>query len=135
MRQEKILALAWVLLCCAKILGALTRVLYNAMRELQRCMAPLMSLSRDDIVEASLLEPTGKECKTSPTQEEEAILMGEEHELPEASQNVQRSPNLQNLLSRLTLLLPLLLLCPLCQNLVAIFPRRQRNSKEGLRLT
>ena len=45
-----------------------------------------MSLSGDDIVEASLLEPTGKEHKTSPMPEEEAILLDQEHELPEASE-------------------------------------------------
>ena len=39
---------------------------------------PLMSLSWDDIVEVSLLEPTGEEHKTSPTLEEEAILLGKE---------------------------------------------------------
>ena len=75
-RQAKTLALAWALQCCAERLGALTRVLCDMVRELQRCMAPLMSLSMDDIVEASLLEPTGEECKTSPMPKEEAILLG-----------------------------------------------------------
>ena len=46
-------------------------------------MAPLMSLSGDDIVEASLLEPMGDERGTSPTPEEEATLLGEELELLE----------------------------------------------------
>ena len=40
-------------------------------------MVPLMSLNGDNFVEASLLEPTGNELGTSPTQEEEAILLGE----------------------------------------------------------
>ena len=51
-------------------------------------MTPLMSLSADDIVEASCLEPTGEECRTSPTAEEEAVLLGEEPEpleVPEAT--------------------------------------------------
>ena len=47
-------------------------------------MVPLVSLSRDDIREASLLQPTGVEHGTSPTPEEEAILLGKEVELPEA---------------------------------------------------
>ena len=43
-----------------------------------------MSLNEDDIVEASLLEPMGDELRTPPTLEEEAALLGEEPELPEA---------------------------------------------------
>ena len=46
-------------------------------------MAPLMTLSGDDIVEASLLEPTGEEHGTSPTPKEEAALLVEEIELPQ----------------------------------------------------
>ena len=45
---------------------------------------PPMSLSGDGIIEASLLEPMGEECKTSPILEEEAIFLGEEPELLEA---------------------------------------------------
>ena len=55
-------------------------------------MAPLMSLSGDDTVEASLLEPTGKECRTSPMLEEEAILLGEELEPPEAQEAASYHP-------------------------------------------
>ena len=43
-------------------------------------MFPLISLNGDDIVEALLLEPAGKELRTFPTLEEEAALLGEEHE-------------------------------------------------------
>ena len=46
-------------------------------------MAPLMTLSRDDIIEDSLLRPSEEECGTSPTPVEEAILCGEEPKLPE----------------------------------------------------
>ena len=59
-------------------------------------MAPLMSLSRDDIVDTSLLELLGEECKTSPTPEEEAALLGRNlsHQKPQRlqqpSQNVWR---------------------------------------------
>ena len=42
-----------------------------------------MHLNGDDIVEASLLEPTGEELGTSTTQEEEATQLGEEPEPPE----------------------------------------------------
>ena len=37
--------------------------------------APLMTLSRDNIVEAPLLKPTEEECGTFPTSEKEAILL------------------------------------------------------------
>ena len=47
-------------------------------------MAPLRSLSEDNIVEASLLESMGDEFRASPTSEEEATLLGEDLELPEA---------------------------------------------------
>ena len=43
---------------------------------------PLMTLSRDDIVEASLLKPTGEEHGTFHTPEEEAALLGKEIKLP-----------------------------------------------------
>ena len=56
--------------------------------EVQRCIAPLVGLNGDDIVEASLLEPTGYEPRTSPTPEEEADLLGKDLELPKASEAV-----------------------------------------------
>ena len=64
--------------------GAPSGVLCNSVQELQKCMAPLVSLGGDDIAEASLLQPTGDECGTSPTLEEEAILLSEEVKPPEA---------------------------------------------------
>ena len=42
----------------------------------KRCVAPLETLSGNEIVEASLLRPTGEECRTSPIPEEEATLLG-----------------------------------------------------------
>ena len=54
--------------------------------------------------------------------------------LSRPSQYVWRSLSLQNPLSGLMFLLPLLL-CPSCQNLAATPPRRQRNPSEGLKLT
>ena len=87
-RQKKPLALAHALQAYAERSGTLTRVLCNSARELQRCMAPLMCLSGDEIVEASPLEPAGEECRASSTPEEEAILLGEElkpSEAPEAT--------------------------------------------------
>ena len=42
-----------------------------------------MSLSRENIVRAPFLRPTEEECGTSPTPEEEAILLGKEIKLPQ----------------------------------------------------
>ena len=103
-------------------------------------MAPLMSLNGNDIVELSLLEPTGKELRTFPLLKEEATLLGEELELPEfpeaaaSSKNVWKLASPWNPLSRLMLQVPLLLQ-PLHQNPAATLPRKQRNPSEGLRLT
>ena len=75
-RQEKTLALAIALQCCAGRSGVLTRVLCNVPWVLQKCITPIMSLKGDDIVEASLLEPTGEEPRTSPTPEQEPPSWG-----------------------------------------------------------
>ena len=139
-RQEKTLALAHVLRACTERSGALTGFLSDAAWELQKCMAPLIHLNGDDIVEASLLETTGEECEMSPMLDVEATLLGKNmsHQRPQRllhpSQIIQRSLGLQNPLSRLMLLLPLLL-HSLCQNPAATLPRRQRNPSKGLRLT
>ena len=64
-------------------------------QELQKCMAPLMNLNGDDIVEASLLELIGNELRTSPTLEEDAALLGEElkpPEVPEAAGSLHKCP-------------------------------------------
>ena len=78
MRQEKTLALVQALQSCAERSGELTGVLCNMGWELQKCMAPLMSLNGDDIEEASFLEPMGNKPGTSSTTEEEATILGEE---------------------------------------------------------
>ena len=92
LRQEKTLALAQALQCCTERSGALTRVICNIEREIQKCMAPLTSLNGDDIVEASLLEPAGEECKTSPMPEEEAAILDEEPKLLEAPEAAESLP-------------------------------------------
>ena len=68
MRQEKTLALAWALQACAKELGAPVGILFDAVHELQRCMAPLMTLRGDDIVETFLMKPTEEEQGPPPPQ-------------------------------------------------------------------
>ena len=57
-------------------------------------MAPLITLSEDDIMEASLLKPTEEECGTSPTLEEEAILLGEEVKPPEVPGSLPECPEI-----------------------------------------
>ena len=83
MRQEKALALAWVIQACAKESGAPTGVLCDAVQEPQGCMVPVMALNKDDIVEASLLKSTEEEHGISPIPEEKAILLAEEIKLPQ----------------------------------------------------
>ena len=66
LRQEKTLALTQALQCCAERSGSTDwSPMWHVVWELQKCMAPLMSLNGDDIVETILLEPTGKELETS----------------------------------------------------------------------
>ena len=72
------LALAQALQVCTEVSVAKTGILCEAARELQQCMAPLMTLNGDDVVEASLLRPTGKELGPSPTPEEKTTLLGKE---------------------------------------------------------
>ena len=77
------MALARVLQTYMKESGSPTGVFCNAVQDLQWCMAPLLAINSDEIVGASLLSPIGEECRTSPTPEEEAILLGNfEIELP-----------------------------------------------------
>ena len=71
------MALARVLKACAKESGSPIGVLCKVASELQWCMAPLLILSGNEIVEASLLKPIKGEHGTSPTPEEEATLLGD----------------------------------------------------------
>ena len=138
-RQEKILAFSHALEACTERSGVSTGVLCISTRELQRCIAPLMCLSGDEIEEATLLEPVGEEYRTSPTPEEKAPSWVRSLSCyiplrPHSSQNAQKSPNpqspqsrlmlsLQNPPSKLMLLVPLLLHSP-CPHLATTLPRR-----------
>ena len=64
MRQQKTLALAWALQAHTKESGFPTGVFCDVAWELQHCMAPMLVLNGDEIVQASLPE-------------EEAILLGD----------------------------------------------------------
>ena len=77
MRQQGTLALARALQAHTKESGYPIGVICDVARELQQCMAPLLALKGDEIVEASLLQPVEGECRTSPTPEEEATLLGD----------------------------------------------------------
>ena len=83
-RQEEPLALARAIQCCVERLGRPPRVLCRAEWDLQRCMAPLMWLDSDEIIEASLLGPANNRPITPPTTGEEAVLLGDEPEPQEA---------------------------------------------------
>ena len=99
--------------------------------ELQKCMAPLMALSRDEIVEISLLKPTGEEHRTSPTPEEEATLLGEV-ELPQAPKQLEvhepEHPAEQ-------IAVPVASPHSHLPNQVASLPRRQRSPGKGEKQT
>ena len=71
------LALAQALQAYAEASEAKTAILWGAARELKQCMAPLMTLSGDNVMEASLLRPAEEELGPSPTPEEETALLGE----------------------------------------------------------
>ena len=75
-KQEKTLTLARVLQACAEVFGTKWGILYRAIRELQQCMAPLVTINGDDVMEASMLRPVGEESGPSPTLEEETTLLG-----------------------------------------------------------
>ena len=83
-RQET-LALAKALQHCAERLGMPPKVLCDVAQDLQRCMAPLICLEGDEIVQALLLGPTDDGPRMSPILEEEAVLLGGEPEPQEAT--------------------------------------------------
>ena len=60
---------------CAEASKAKQGVLCRAVREFQQCMAPLMTINGDDIMEASPLRPVEEELGPSPTPEEETTLL------------------------------------------------------------
>ena len=76
--KEETLVLARVLQYCAERLAAPPGVLCSMVRDLQRCMEPLMHLKGDDILEASLLEAADNEPGASLTLAEEATLLGKD---------------------------------------------------------
>ena len=71
-QQEETLALALALQHCVER----SRMLCNVAWGLQRCMAPLIHLKEDDILDALLLRAADDEPGMSPTPVEEAALLG-----------------------------------------------------------
>ena len=67
-REEKTLALAQRLQACTEGLGVPTGILCDTVWELQKCMAPLMTLSGNDIIEAPSWNPMKKCVEPSPLQ-------------------------------------------------------------------
>ena len=113
--------------------GAPTGVLCNVVCELQKYIAPLLSLNGDNIVEALLLEPTGDKPRTSPTLEKEAASWEKNwscwrlQKLLHPYRNVQKLLIPRNLLSRLMLWVPMW-----NQNPTVPHPRKQRVPRKGL---
>ena len=74
--EKKTFALTRALQTYTEVSRAQPGVLCGAVRELQQCMAPLMTIKGDDVMEASLLGPKEEEPGPSPTPEGEAALPG-----------------------------------------------------------
>ena len=91
--RKKTLALARVLQSCTEASGGKQGILCGAVRELQQCMASLMTINEDDVMEASLLRPFEEEQGTFPHQEEEPTLLGQ-------GRRALRSPRLFSLTSK-----------------------------------
>ena len=72
--------------------GVLPGIHCESAQELQKCMAPLTTLSCDDMGEASLLKTTGEEHVNTPTPEEKAALLGEEIKPPTVHQVSPEQP-------------------------------------------
>ena len=127
MRQQRTMALAWVLPACTEESGFLAGVLCDSAWELQKCMAPLLAHSRDEIVEASILRPIGEEHGTSPTPEEEAALLGKV-KLPQVPEwlKVHKQVHPAEEIAAPTATTPSLL-----SNQVTPLPRRQRSPSKG----
>ena len=129
-----------MLQACAERSGVPTGVLCNVAQEYQKCMAPLINLIVDDIVEVSLLESPGQECETSPTLEEEATLLDKEHEpleAPEAAASllecleIPRPAEPMEQMNAPTTSAPLSSM----SNPATTLSKKQRNHNEGLRPT
>ena len=92
-RQDKTLALAQALQACVEASGSKAGILCRATRELQQCMAHLMTLNGDDVMEFSLLRPAEEELGPSPTPEEETTLVVK-GDGPSGVPGMQKSPGL-----------------------------------------
>ena len=92
-QNEETLALARALQHYMERLGAHTRVLCSMVRDLQRCMEPIMCLKGEDILEASLLRATDNEPGASPILVEETTLLGKDPTPQEAQEAITCSPD------------------------------------------
>ena len=84
--KEGTLVLAKALQCCAEKSGLPPGMLCDIVKDLQRCMEPLMCLKGDDILEALLVKAADNEPRASFTPAEEASLMGEDPTSQEAQE-------------------------------------------------
>ena len=76
-RKKKTLALAKALQGCCEQSGRPYSMMHRAARDLQWCMADLMQLGEEDVLEKTLLEPADNMPVASRTPAEEAILLDE----------------------------------------------------------
>ena len=73
--------------------GVPSGVLCSMLRDLQRCMEPIMWLKGNNILEASLLEVADYEPGVSPNQAEEATLLGKDPRPQEAWKTTTHPPD------------------------------------------
>ena len=91
-----------------------------------------MTLSGDDIVEVSLLKPTGEEHGTSHTLKEEAALLGKEVKLPEVPGSLTEHPKIPRFVEHVKQITTPRASPPPSPQPYTILPRRQRSPGEGL---
>ena len=101
---------------------------------------PLMSLNGDDIVEASLMEPTGEELQNLPHPRGGShALLGEELQPPEAPETAAFLPGMSRNLKaheqpteQINAVSTPAPSSPTIQNPAATLPRKQRNAWQGI---
>ena len=92
-RREETVALAKALQCCTQRSRAPPGITCCTVRHLQGCLAPLLQLHDEDILEDCFLESVGDEPVAFLTPAEEALLLSEKQEPWGAQASVQIIPS------------------------------------------
>ena len=76
-RKEQTLVLAKALQCCTEQAGGPSIMMCHVARVLHRCMAHLMGIKEEDVLEIPPLKPMCADSTVSPTPSEDATLLEE----------------------------------------------------------